>query len=100
MGLLLEPFIYILGLLIRLYFYVVAADVILFWLIRGGIVNSGARYVPVIVQVLGQLTKPAYDKIHSYVRPFAGIDFSPFVLMLILLFAERLLLRISQLLLG
>ena len=100
MGLLLEPFVYVVALLLNLYFYVVFAEVILHWLVNFGIVDAKKSFMPRLISVLQILTKPVYEKIRSYVPIISGLDFSPFILMLILLFLERLLLRISQLLLG
>ncbi len=43
MGLLLEPFVYILHVLLSVYFYIIVIEVILHWLIQFGIVNLHKR---------------------------------------------------------
>ena len=100
MGLLLEPFVYILHVLLSVYFYIIVIEVILHWLIQFGIVNLDNGFMQRLTRVLESLTRPVYAKVRAYVPPFSGIDFSPFILLLALTFLQRLLWRISQLLAG
>ncbi len=100
MGVLLEPFVYILAELIGIYFYVIFFEVVLHWLAYFGVANMNNRFMQTLMRVLEKLTQPVYDKIRSKVPPISGLDFSPFILLLFLMFLERLLLRVSQLLVG
>lgn len=97
MGAVFEPFLYILGLLIDIYFKIVVVQVVLHWLIHFKILEPSNKYTLKTVEILDQLTKPVYQKIRERVPPFAGLDWSPFILMLGLLFLGRLILRLSAL---
>ncbi|MFR8204890.1 MAG: YggT family protein [Alphaproteobacteria bacterium] len=49
------------------------------------------------VEVLDKLTAPVYKKIGEKIPRFPGFDFSPFILLLALLFVSRLIFRLSAL---
>lgn len=95
MGALFEPFLYVFGLLIDIYFKVVVVQVVLFWLIHFKILETSNKYTQKTVEVLDRLTTPVYKKIAEKIPPYAGIDFSPFILILGLIFLSRLVLRLS-----
>lgn len=97
MGAIFEPFLYILGLLVDIYFKIVVVQVVLFWLIHFKILEPSNKYAQKTVEVLDKLTAPVYKKINEKIPPISGIDFSPFILMLALLFVSRLILRLSAL---
>ena len=98
MGGLLEPFLYILGLLIDLYFKIVVVEVVLHWLIYFKVFEVSNKYAQKVMEFLEAVTHPVYAKIRTKVPPIAGVDVAPFVLMLIVLFVERLIFRISMML--
>ncbi len=77
---------------IDLYMWVVIIWVILSWLVSFQIVNTHNRFVYVISDFLHRLTDPALRPIRRVTPNLGGIDLSPFVLILILIFM-RLLLR-------
>lgn len=95
MGTILEPFVWLLGLLINLYTMVVVAEIVLHWLIHFKVVSTDNKYVAKAVELLTKLTQKAYGKISEKVPPFSGFDFSPFVLLLILMFVGRVVYRID-----
>ena len=84
MGAIFEPFLYILRLLADIYFNVVVVQVVLYWLIHFKIIEPSNKYTQKTVEVLDKLTVPVYKKIGEKIPPIAGIDFSPFVLILAL----------------
>lgn len=97
MGAIFEPFLYIIGLLVDIYFKIVVVQVVLFWLIHFKILEPSNKYAQKTVEILDKLTAPAYKKISEKVPPVSGIDFSPFILLLALLFIGRLIYRLSAL---
>lgn len=99
MGVILEPFLYIISFVIDIYFKIVVVEVVLHWLIHFGIVEVSNKYARKTMDVLEALTRPVYRKIGSKIPPIAGFDFSPFILMLVLLFLGRLVFRLSELVL-
>ncbi len=98
MGAIFEPFLYVIGLLVDIYFKIVVVQVVLYWLIRFKVLEPSNKYAQKTVEVLDKLTVPVYKKIGEKIPPISGFDFSPFILMLALIFVSRLVLRLSTLL--
>lgn len=98
MGAIFEPFVYILGLVINLYFKVVVVEVVLHWLIHFRILEPTNKYAKKTMEILEKATQPVYKKISEKIPPISGFDFSPFILLLILVFVGRLIYRISEML--
>ncbi len=98
MGALIEPFIYIIRLIINLGYTIVAVEIVLYWLTHFNILQANNKYSKKVMEVLANLTKPVYDKVRAKVPSYAGFDFSPFIVLLSLIFISRLLMRISGLL--
>ena len=96
MGAIFEPFLYIIGLLVDIYFKIVVVQVVLYWLIHFKVLEPSNKYGQKKVEVLDKLTAPAYKKISEKIPPISGFDFSPFILMLVLLFIGRLVFRLSM----
>lgn len=96
MGALLEPFFYIIALVVDIYFKVVVVEVALHWLIHFKILEASNKYAKKTMEILEMATKPVYEKIRSKVPPISGFDFSPFILLLVLLFIGRLVYRLSE----
>lgn len=97
MGAIFEPFLYVIGLIVDIYFKIVVLQVVLFWLLHFKIVEASNKYAQKTVEVLDKLTLPVYKKIGEKIPPVSGIDFSPFILLLGLIFISRLVLRLSAL---
>lgn len=102
MGALFEPFFYIIGLVVSLYFKVVVVEIILHWLIHFKILEPTNKYAKKTMELLEKATHPVYDKIKEKAPAvvISGFDFSPFVLLLVLLFFSRLTFVLSQFLLS
>ena len=99
MGAIFEPFFYIIGLIAELYMKVVIIEIVLHWLIHFGILELNNKYVKKTMELLEKATHPVYRKIGEKIPPFAGFDFSPFILLLALIFIARIAVRISEMLL-
>lgn len=98
MGALFEPFLYIIGLIIGLYFKVVVVEIVLYWLVHFKILEPTNKYAKKTMELLEKATHPAYAKIKEKIPSVVGgFDFSPFILLLILLFVGRLIFRLSEL---
>ena len=93
MGALLEPFFYIIGFVVDIYFKVVVVEIVLHWLIYFKILEANNKYAQKTMEILEKATQPVYKKIGEV----SGFDFSPFILLLILLFIGRLVYRLSEL---
>ena len=87
-----NPFVWLIDTLITLYIWLLIAQAILSWLLAFGVVNRHNRAVAVIGDFLYRVTEPALRTIRAFLPNFGGIDISPIVLILLLMFLERLIL--------
>ena len=95
MGAIFEPFLYIIGLLVDIYFKVVVVQIVLYWLIHFKVLEASNKYAQKTVEILDKITTPVYKKIGENIPAISGFDFSPFILLLALLFVSRLIMRLS-----
>ena len=86
------PLIGFLVLVIDLYIWVVIASAILSWLIAFNVVNTNNRFVLAIADMLYRVTEPALRPIRNILPNLGGIDISPVILILILLFIQNVVL--------
>ncbi len=102
MGALFEPFLYIIGLIVSLYFKIVVVEIVLHWLIYFKILKTDNKYSQKTMELLEKATHPVYEKIKAKFPMVVvnNFDFSPFVLMLVLIFISRLIFVFSQYLLS
>jgi YggT family protein len=64
---------------------------VLSWLIAFNVVNPHNNVVRAIGEALYRLTEPALRPIRSFMPNLGGLDISPVILIIILLFIERFL---------
>ena len=77
MGALLEPFFYIIALVVDIYFKVVVVEVVLHWLIHFKILEADNKYAKKTMEILEKATEPVYAKIRSKIPPFPVLTFPP-----------------------
>ena len=97
MGVIVEPFVYVLAFLLNIYFKIVVVEVVLHWLIHFKVLEVDNKYAKKTMEILEQLTKPVYEKISAKMPKLAGLDISPFVLLLALMLVSRILHNLSEL---
>lgn len=86
---------------ISLYIWVVIANAILSWLIAFNVLNTQNRFVYSVADILYRVTEPALGPIRRILPDLGGVDISPVVLILGLMFLQNLLIRdIAPMLLG
>ena len=86
------PLIGFIVLVIDLYIWVVIASAILSWLVAFNVVNMNNRFVLSIADMLYRLTEPSLRPIRSILPNLGGIDISPVILILLLLFIRDVVL--------
>ena len=86
------PLIGFIVLVIDLYIWVVIASAILSWLIAFNVVNTSNRFVYTVADMLYRITEPALRPIRSVIPNLGGIDISPVILILFLLFIRDVVL--------
>ena len=80
---------------IQLYIYLLIASAIMSWLVSFGIVNTRNRAVHMIADFLQRITDPPLRPIRRFMPNLGGIDISPVLLILLLMLADRWLLRLA-----
>ena len=83
--------IWLIDQVIGLYIMVVVAQVILSWLVSFQVVNTSNRFVYMVGDFLYRATEPALKPIRRVMPNLGGLDISPVVLILALVFARQLL---------
>ncbi|ODS01968.1 hypothetical protein AUC69_00210 [Methyloceanibacter superfactus] len=86
------PLIGFIVLVIDLYIWVIIAGAILSWLIAFNVVNTSNRFVYTLADMLYRVTEPALRPIRSILPNLGGIDISPVILILFLLFIRDVVL--------
>ena len=76
---------------INIYIWLIILQVVLSWLIAFNVVNTNNRFVYLVGDFLYRVTEPAMRPIRRILPNLGGIDLSPMVLLLLLIFAQRLL---------
>ena len=74
--------------ILKLYSYVVIANVIISWLIAFNILNTQNRFVYSILELTYRLTDPFLNKIRRFLPNLGALDISPIVLLLLIWFVE------------
>jgi YggT family protein len=87
-----NPFVWLIDTLVTVYIWLLIAQAILSWLLAFGVVNRHNRAVALIGDFLYRVTEPALRPIRNVLPNFGGIDISPIILILLLMFLERLIL--------
>ena len=73
---------------LKLYSYVVIANVIISWLIAFNILNTQNRFVYVILDFTYRLTEPFLNRIRRFLPNLGALDISPIILLLLIWFIE------------
>ena len=78
-------------LLLRLLMYIIIAQAILSWLVAFNVINTRNAFINQVGEFLHRVTEPALRPIRNVLPNLGGIDISPMILILLLIFARRLL---------
>ena len=74
--------------ILKLYSYVVIANVVVSWLIAFNILNTQNRFVYSILELSYRLTDPILNKIRRFLPNLGTLDISPIVLLILIWFIE------------
>ncbi|MCC6949415.1 MAG: YggT family protein [Bradyrhizobiaceae bacterium] len=86
-----NPFLWLISTLIQLYIWILIASAVLSWLVAFNVVNPHNNVVRTIGEALYRLTEPALRPIRNVLPSLGGLDISPVILIIILLFVQRFL---------
>ena len=74
--------------ILKLYSYVVLANVVISWLVAFNILNTQNRFVYSILEMTYRLTDPILNKIRNFLPNLGSLDISPVILLLLIWFIE------------
>ena len=80
-------------LVLQLYIWLLIAAAVLSWLVAFNVVNTRNQVVHMIGDMLFRLTEPLLRPIRSMLPNLGGIDVSPVILILLILFLENVIVR-------
>ena len=83
-----EPILLLLYRVIDIYFYILIINIVLSWLIAFNIVNMQNKIVATILYATNRLTDPLLNPVRRILPNLGGIDISPIILVLCLLFVQ------------
>jgi len=84
-----NPFIWLVLTFIDLYMWIVIIGVVLSWLVAFNVVNTTNRFIFMVGDFTHRATEPALGRIRRYVPNLGGMDVSPVVLIILLMFLQR-----------
>ena len=74
--------------ILKLYSYVIIANVVISWLIAFNILNTHNRFVYSILELTYRLTDPFLNRIRRFLPNLGSLDISPIILLLLIWFIE------------
>jgi len=77
---------------IDLFIWLLIISAIMSWLITFNVVNTRNRFVYMVMDALYKITDPVLRPIRNILPNFGGVDISPIIVILILLFIKRAIL--------
>jgi YggT family protein len=78
-------------LLLTLYIYVLIAYAVISWLVAFNVVNTRNQFVHSALDLLYRITEPALRPIRNWLPNLGGVDISPIILWLIILFIQKVI---------
>ncbi len=77
--------------ILTIYLYLVIAQVIVSWLVAFNVINTRNKFVAMAMDFLDRIIEPALRPIRRIMPSIGGIDISPVVLILLIVFAQNLI---------
>jgi YggT family protein len=74
--------------ILKIYSYIVIANVIVSWLIAFNVLNTQNRFVYSILELTYKLTDPILNRIRRFLPNLGALDISPVILLLLIWFLE------------
>lgn len=77
--------------LLKVVWWIIVIQMILSWLVAFNVINTYNNFVRGLMRGLDRVTEPVYRPIRKVLPDFGGLDFSPMVVLIVLLILNRLL---------
>ena len=91
-----DPLFRIINIAVELYIWAVIIGAVLSWLVAFNIVNTSNQVVYTIGDFLYRITEPALRPIRRFLPNLGGIDISPIILILLLIFLQMVLANLHR----
>ena len=77
--------------LLKVVWWIIVIQMILSWLVAFNVINTYNDFVRGLLRGLDRITEPVYRPIRKVLPDFGGLDFSPMVILIVLLVLDRVL---------
>ena len=74
--------------ILKIYTYIVIANVIISWLVAFNVLNTQNRFVYSVLELTYRLTEPFLNKIRRFLPNLGTLDIAPVILLLLIWFRE------------
>ena len=74
--------------ILKLYYYVVIANVVISWLVAFNVLNTQNRFVYSVLEMTYRLTDPILNRIRRFIPNLGSLDISPVILLVLIWFIE------------
>ena len=75
--------------ILNLYTYVIIAAVIASWLVGFGVINTYNQFARTVLRAPHALTEPLFGPLRRIIPPLGGLDLSPMIALLLIIFLQR-----------
>lgn len=93
-----NPFLWLILTVLDVYFWFVIAMVVMSWLIGFNVINIQNPFVRQVQYVLYRVTEPLLGPIRRFMPDLGGVDLSPMVLLIGVIFLQRLIIHYAPIL--
>ena len=76
---------------LQIYVWLLIASAVLSWLIAFNVVNTRNQFVAAVAEFLYKITEPVLAPIRNVMPNFGGLDISPIIVILIIMFIQRVI---------
>ena len=83
--------LYVILIVLDLYIWLLIAAAVLSWLVAFNVVNARNQFVAMVGDFLYRITEPLLAPIRRMLPSFGGLDISPIILILIIMFIQRVI---------
>lgn len=85
------PLLQVISVALSIFWWIVIAMIVVSWLIAFDIINTRNRFVYTVWDFLTRITDPVLAPIRRFMPNLGGIDISPIVLFLIIIFLQSII---------
>lgn len=95
MDVVLGPLLQVVSIALNLFLWALIISAVMSWLVAFNVINTHNRVVYMIGDFLHRITEPALRPIRSVVPVMGGVDLSPMVLILVIIFLQGVIGRLA-----